>query len=115
MTPPIPDPKPGDAKAKRLVLPPAGPVRPKRRFNLHANAIDQAASTRAVAALEPERIRPAKFKRSGEPLQTWKAPPEHLSAGHQPKPGFWSFFLELMRSGKRVLAWLCAARLRHSH
>ncbi len=90
-----------------LVLPVAEAARPPKGEDVAAPA-----ESKVIIALESERSRPAKFTRSGQPFQIWKAPPDLSETREQrPRP----FFLqEMIRYYARAIDWLSTARFRHS-
>jgi hypothetical protein len=99
-----------DSPSNVVAMPAVGPVRPKRRWKKGE------ASGRLIIPMDLPRVRPAKFRRSKQPFQIWKAPPIRGEEPPAPRTSIIIPFLdEALRFYARAIASLFETHFRPSH
>jgi hypothetical protein len=101
------------ARAKTTTTPTpfaaVGPVRPKRRFKKETQLAEPARVIIPIALEPPAR---ARFARSRQPFQVWKAPSHHGRPAERSRPVKLNGLVELARSYARSMAPTILAQAR---
>jgi len=93
---------------KVVAFPVIGVARPKRRWKKLRKDLAMPEPSRVVVPMRSEQARPVKFRRSGKPLQIWKAPRTHTVAAKSERTSpavlfreFLTFYMRTIQSGTR--------------